>query len=188
MRTTLTAQPFIPEIRGCLTKAKKSQYYQAILTYTDGAGCEVRKSRSTRQTRKSDAYRVMMQMIQDEKDSLKSAAPGTIFVDFLRYWLNEVIVATVEDTTWNGYRMNLENHVIPFFEPFGLRLRDIRPLHIQRFIEAKLKASEDGKVLKASFRTTVLRKLENGAGLRAVPGADRGKPGQDGQGAKGQTV
>ena len=150
MSTALTTQSFIPEIRGCLTKAKKSKYYQAVLTYKDGAGCEVRKSKSTKQTRKSDAYIVMMQMIEDEKDALKTAAPGTIFVDFLRYWLNEIIVTTVEDTTWNGYRMNLENHVIPFFEPFGLRLRDIRPLHIQRFIEAKLKPSEDGSVLKAA--------------------------------------
>ena len=59
MSTAFTAQPYIPEIRGCLTKPKKSQYFHAVLTYLDGAGCEVRKSKSTRQARKTDAFKVI---------------------------------------------------------------------------------------------------------------------------------
>jgi len=151
MRTTLNMQQQpIPEIRGCLTKPKKSQYYQAVLSYTDSAGCEVRKSKSTRQSRKTEAFRVMMQMIEDEKDSLKTPALSSSFTDFLRHWLNEVIVSSVEETTWNGYRMNLENHVIPYFEPFELRLKDLRPVHIQRFMDSKLIPADDGTVLKAA--------------------------------------
>jgi len=143
-------QPQIPEIRGCLTKPKKSQYFQAVLMYTDGAGHEVRKSKSTREARKSDAFLVMMQMIQDEKDLLKTAAPGTMLTDFLRFWLEEVIVKTVEETTWNGYRMNLENHIIPYFEPLQLRLKDVRPLHIDGFMEYALQAKDNGRQLKAA--------------------------------------
>ena len=151
MSTALAMQQSqIPDIRGCLTKPKKSQYFQAVLMYTDGAGHEMRKSKSTREARKSDAFLVMMQMIQDEKDLLKTAALGTMLTDFLRFWLEEVIVKTVEETTWNGYRMNLENHIIPYFEPLQLRLKDVRPLHIDGFMEYALQVKDDGKQLKAA--------------------------------------
>ena len=126
------------EIRGCLSKHKKSQYYQAILIYVNECGQEVRKSRSTKQSRKSEAFKVMMKMIVKEEELLRKPAPGTYFVDFLEYWINEVIVKEIEETTWNGYKRNVFDHIIPYFKPLELRMRDLRPAHIIRFVEDKI--------------------------------------------------
>ena len=139
------------EIRGCLSKHKKSQYYQAILIYVDESGCEIRKSRSTKQARKSEAFKIMMQMIVEEEDLLRRPAPGTYFVDYLKYWINEVIVKEIEETTWIGYQRNILDHIIPYFEPQKLRMRELRPAHIIRFVEDKIDhgALKDGSSLKA---------------------------------------
>ena len=126
------------EIRGCLSKHKKSQYYQAILIYVDDRGQEIRKSRSTKQSRKSEAFKVMMRMIVEEEELLRKPAPGTYFVDFLKYWINEIIVKEVEETTWAGYQRNVIDHIIPYFEPLKLRMRDLRPAHIIKFVEDKV--------------------------------------------------
>jgi len=147
----ITEQPKHIEIRGCLSKHKKSQFYQAILVYTDGAGCEVRKSRSTKQARKSDAYQVMMRMIQEDEETLYTASPGTMLVDFLQYWLDEVIHDQIEETTYCGYQLNVRNHIIPYFTPFKLRLKDLRPVHIQRFLDFKVtNPNGSSKSLKAT--------------------------------------
>ena len=75
MSTVLTQQePAQIQIRGCLSKHKKSQYFQATLIYVNEAGEEVRKSRSTKMAKKTDAFRVMMQMITEEDESLKKPA------------------------------------------------------------------------------------------------------------------
>jgi len=152
MSTILTTQePEQIEIRGCLSKHKKSQYFQAILIYKDSAGEEVRKSRSTKKARETEAYHVMMQMIEEEKKAIYTASPGTVFVDFLQYWLNEIIIKTVEETTYNGYVLNMDNHIIPYFKPLKLRLKDVRPIHIQRFLDYKLdNGACDGGPLKAT--------------------------------------
>lgn len=139
------------EIRGCISKHKKSQYFQAILQYKDKAGFEVRKSRSTKMNNKTEAYRVMLQMIEEEQTLIHTESPGTLLVDFLKYWLDEVIVSQVESTTHNGYTMNIHNHIIPYFKSLKLRLKDVRPVHIQRFLDDKsMHGSLDGKPLRPS--------------------------------------
>ena len=137
-------QVYIPEIRGCLSKHKKSQYYQAILIYNDITGREVRKSKSTKQSDKIKATRVMLEMIDDEKMRVQSGrSPSTLFSDFLQHWLDNVIGKTIEETTLNGYRLNVHNHILPYFRPLKLCLKDLRPIHIQNFIDAKMNDPEN---------------------------------------------
>jgi integrase len=61
-----------------------------------------------------------------------------LFADLLQYWLDEIISKTVEETTLSGYQMNVNNHIIPYFKPLKLRLMDLRPIHIQNFINFKM--------------------------------------------------
>jgi len=139
-----TQESFIPEIRGCLSKHKKSQYYQAILIYNDASGCEVRKSQSTKQSDKTKATRVMLEMMDEEKQRVQTGrSSSTLFADFLQSWLDDVIVNTVEETTLNGYRLNVDNHIMPYFKPLKLRMKDLRPIHIQNFIDSKMNDPEN---------------------------------------------
>ncbi|MHB8075797.1 MAG: tyrosine-type recombinase/integrase [Desulfosporosinus fructosivorans] len=69
------------------------------------------------------------------------------FTDFLKDWLNNVIVKQVENTTWESYKLVLEIHVIPYFMENGnLQLQKLQTIHIQKYYEYKLKEGRaDGK-------------------------------------------
>ena len=139
------------KVRGCLSKPKKSQYYQAILIYTDDAGEEYRVSRSTKESSKIKAQKVMLDMAAELEERLHRTDPSSLFADFMEYWLREVICNEVEVTTLNGYRMNLENHIIPYFKPLQLRLRDLRAVHLTQFCEEMShKKKADGNLLSGS--------------------------------------
>ena len=139
------------KVRGCLSKPKKSQYYQAILIYTDDAGEEYRVSRSTKESSKIKAQKVMLDMAAELEERLHRTDPSSLFADFMEYWLREVICNEVEVPTLNGYRMNLENHIIPYFKPLQLRLRDLRAVHLTQFCEEMShKKKADGNLLSGS--------------------------------------
>jgi len=138
------------QIRGCLSRPKKSQYYSAILQWKDNCGEAHRISKTTKKAKLHEAHVEMAKMMENLFEELKTASPGTIFTDFLQHWVDNVIVHEVEETTYVGYQLNMKNHIIPYFEPLKLRIKDVRPLHISQFMEYKMKNGRGkGKPLKA---------------------------------------
>ncbi|MCL1927098.1 MAG: site-specific integrase [Syntrophorhabdaceae bacterium] len=138
------------DIRGCLSKPKKSQFYSAVLQWKDSHGEPHRISKTTKKAKLHEAHVEMARMIEELKEELRTASPGTVFVDFLKHWLETVIVHEVEETTYVGYQLNMSNHIIPYFEPLKLRIKDVRPVHITQFMEYKIKyGSEKSGPLKA---------------------------------------
>jgi integrase len=65
------------------------------------------------------------------------------FVEFLEYWLHEIIRPQIEETTYEGYRKNFSTHIQPYFLPFNLKLADVRLAHLQKFVNDM---SKNGKV------------------------------------------
>jgi len=151
MNVSLTpAEPFQIEIRGCLSKPKKSQFYSAVMQWKDSYGEAHRVSKTTKKAKLHEAHVVMAKMIEELHNEIRTGSPGTVFTDFLQYWLDNVIVHEVEETTYVGYQLNMKNHIIPYFKPLNLRVKDVRPLHITQFMEHKMKVgTEKGKPLKA---------------------------------------
>lgn len=146
-----TQEPTQAKIRGCLSRPKNSQYFQAILQWADSFGEPHRVSRSTKKSKENEAYHVMMQMIDELEEELRTASPGTVFVDFLQFWLDEIIIKKVEETTYNGYVLNMKNHIIPYFKPLKLRVKDVKPIHIHQFIEHELQyGGKDSGPLKSA--------------------------------------
>ena len=146
----IPAEPFEIEIRGCLSKPKKSQYYSAVIQWKDICGEAHRLSKTTKKAKLHEAHVEMARMIRELGEELKTSSPGTTFTDFLQYWLNNVIIKEVEETTYVGYQLNMKNHIIPYFKPLNLRVKDMRPLHITQFMEYKMKnGTGKGKSLKA---------------------------------------
>ena len=138
------------EIRGCLSKPKKSQYYSAILQWVDFCGIPQRISRTTKKSKETEAFLIMAKMIEELKEDIKTASPGTSFCDFLQFWLDNVIINEVEETTYVGYQMNVNNHIIPYFRALKLRVKDVRPVHIVNFMNYKMAhGAKNGGRLKA---------------------------------------
>ena len=55
-----------------------------------------------------------------------------LFSDYMLYWL-KIIRSSVEQTTWSGYCFNVNNHIVPYFEPTGITLGGLQARHIQSF-------------------------------------------------------
>ena len=145
-----TVDPPEIEIRGCLTKPKKSQYFSAVLQWKDSYGESYRVSKTTKRSKLHEAHVEMARMIEALADELRTASPGTVFTDFMQFWVDNVIIHEVEETSYVGYQLNVKNHIIPYFMPLKLRVRDVRPLHISQFLEHEMKCgARKGGPLKA---------------------------------------
>jgi len=83
-----------------------------------------------------------------EYESLKVDLSKDIeFIVFLKEWL-ENVKPSIEITTFEAYRQVVYNQLIPFYEPKKLKLRDVTSLHIQKYVNFKLKSASANTVRK----------------------------------------
>ena len=54
------------------------------------------------------------------------------FVGYIKKWLNEVITQ-VDIVTYEGYKTDTENHLIPYFEQKNLMLQDVKIADIEKY-------------------------------------------------------
>ncbi|MDQ5983015.1 MAG: Tyrosine recombinase XerC [Eubacteriales bacterium SKADARSKE-1] len=78
------------------------------------------------------------------------------FSDYLMHWL-EKKKNKVELTTYDGYRMQIEKHILPYFEKRKLKLSEIKPFHIGEFYEFEF---ESGKRIGEGGLSTRTIKLQ----------------------------
>lgn len=131
---------------GCL-KVRHDTYY-AVLNLKEG-GKYKQKWISTKLSTKgnkrkaAEALTAILSEYEDEdKGSNEEAVSNTndiLFSDYLMLWL-EKKKNKVEVTTFDGYKMQVEKHIAPYFAQKGLKLSDLRPSHIGEFYELKLQA------------------------------------------------
>jgi integrase len=91
-----------------------------------------------------DAARKLAEALQ-QRDTGTDLSPGRLTVgDYLRRWLRDYAAHNVAPSTLTRYRGIIENHLIPALG--SLRLRDLRPGHIQdayaRFLGPEGRASK----------------------------------------------
>ncbi len=63
---------------------------------------------------------------------------SVLFVNYIREWLIRK-KADVQLSTWEGYEIYVTCHIIPYFEPLGLKIDQVTPKHIQDYYESRLK-------------------------------------------------
>ncbi len=75
----------------------------------------------------------------DEKTTAgadEARAPDILFTDYVQQWVIRK-KPLVELSTWEGYQIYAERHIIPYFEPLKLSLRELKPKHIQDYYYCK---------------------------------------------------
>ena len=110
---------------------------------------------------------------RDFEEKYLSPASDMLFVTYIKRWL-EKKKNTIELSTWEGYQIYAEKHIIPYFESKKLSLADIKPQHIKEYYEHKYASGRlDGKpgglsiasikkhgiVLKEVFNSAVVEDL-----------------------------
>lgn len=118
-------------------KIKNDRYY-AVINYKEGTqhkqkwvalGLPVKNNK-----RKAEA---MLDEIKKQYEEAYSTPGGdSLFVTYIRQWLRAK-KPLIELSTWEGYQIYAEKHIIPYFEPMKLSLRDIKPQHIKEYYEHK---------------------------------------------------
>ena len=127
-------------------KVKNDKFY-AVINYKEGSaykqkwislGLPVKNNK-----RRAEAMLEEIRLKFEEEYS----TPGgdMLFVVYIRRWL-EKKKPLIELSTWEGYQIYAERHIIPYFEPMGLTLREVKPHHIKQYYDYKfVNGRLDGK-------------------------------------------
>lgn len=127
-------------------KEKSGRYY-AVVSYKEGdahkqkwvaLGLPVKNNK-----RKAEA--MLPEIRRKYEEAYSTSCGDTLFTTYLRAWL-EKRRSLVEMSTWEGDQIYVERHIIPYFEPLKLTMRQIRPQHIKDYYEYKYTSGRiDGK-------------------------------------------
>lgn len=160
-----------------IKRLKDGEYYYVVLNlYENGkrklkwipTGLRVKGN-------KKKAELFLRASLQEYGQKQKSqAVPGhnMRFSDWVRQWL-DASKARVDDITWQGYSVNAETHVLPYFDELGISLSDVTRQVLQVYIDFKAtKGRKDGSgglapksiqhlrsILHQSLKAAVLREL-----------------------------
>ena len=127
-------------------KIKNDRYY-AVINYKEGRvykqkwvalGLPVKNNK-----RKAEAK---LEEVRRQYEVAYELPSGDIlFTTYLRQWVQDK-KPFIELSTWEGYQMYAERHIIPYFEPLQLTLRELKPQHIKDYYQHKYTAGRlDGK-------------------------------------------
>ena len=124
----------------------KGDNYYAIITYYEE---EVRKVKWVAlHLTTSDPKKEVMARLQEIETYYgeRFASNGKVlFTTYLESWV-EHRRGLVANSTWEGIWTYAHKHIIPYFEPMKLTLRDLSPLHIQDYYNFKYNDGRcDGK-------------------------------------------
>lgn len=125
----------------CSLQTKKDYYY-AVLNYKDKeTGKFKTKWLSTKLKVKGNlrkAERMAEDFRRDFEKSLNantfvtSSASHILFSNYMKEWL-DTIKHNVEENTFAGYSLMINNKIIPFFESLSITLAELKPVYIQSF-------------------------------------------------------
>ena len=85
--------------------------------------------------------------VPPSEERKRELCPEMLFTDYMRHWL-KITRSTVKETTYASYRLNVENHIIPYFERLGVTLEGLQARHIQSFYLDRLEHVKASSVLR----------------------------------------
>lgn len=70
-----------------------------------------------------------------------------LFTDYLKQWLEDM-KPSVEAATYDGYSLIVLKHIEPYFSKYGLKVKDVTPSHIQKYINVKMETLSPNTIHK----------------------------------------
>lgn len=127
-------------------KEKAGRYY-AVINYKEGTkykqkwvsiGLPVKNNK-----RKAEAK--LAEILKEFEEQYQTPTDSVLFVDYIRYWLIKK-KPLIELSTWEGYQIYAESHIIPYFQQYNLLICDVKPHHINEYYRVKYSSGRlDGK-------------------------------------------
>jgi len=137
-----------------LTKTGRKNYYAVLNVYGDD-GKRRRKWVDTgipvKGGKKGDATKFLTNLLAEYNDSGVDVTNDVLFVDFMVQWL-DTLKLSVSASTFDGYiKNNIKPHIMPYFEPKKLKVKDVTPAVIQKYINDNLAKLSPNTVRKHLF-------------------------------------
>jgi len=128
---------------GTVQVKKGRPNYYIVLGYIDSSGKRIRPWITTDIPVKGNNKRlanIRLKEVLHEYESKKiDLSKDILFTDFLKQWLENLYLSkSIAQTTYDAYKMTLNAHLLPHFNPLLLKVRDIEPRHIQKYVNEKL--------------------------------------------------
>ena len=150
-------------------KIKNDRYY-AVINYKEGKAYKQKWIAlglpAKNNKRKAEAMLDEVKKTFEERYAMP--AGDMLFVTYIKQWLDRK-KPLIQMSTWEGYEIYATKHIIPYFEPMKLSLRDLRPQHIKNYYEFKYvhgrMDGKDGGLSIASIKkhAIVIREVLNDA-------------------------
>ncbi len=132
---------------------KKGNVYYAVIGEKDACGMWKYKWINTKCEEKGEAAKVLREILTQKENETYINPSKITFSDFMLDWLDNTIKNQIEVTTWDGYTTNIKTHISPYFKEKGIKLQELKPIHLQKYFDDKYKSGRvDGKGgLSANF-------------------------------------
>ncbi|MCL2775251.1 MAG: site-specific integrase [Oscillospiraceae bacterium] len=137
-------------------KKDRPNYY-IVLDYVDPTGKRKRPWISTDIPVKGNNKRLANTKLKEVLTEYESPniaqnidfGKDVLFTDFMTQWLETLINSkSIYPTTYDGYKLILNSHIIPYFEPLKIKVKDLTPAHIQKYVNDKMKTLSPNTVIK----------------------------------------
>ncbi|MCL2199098.1 MAG: site-specific integrase [Defluviitaleaceae bacterium] len=91
-----------------------------------------------------------LQEVLEEYRSLKvDLCNDVFFIDFMHQWLETLSrTMSIARSTYDTYSMVFNVHIRPYFQGLNLRLKELTPTHIQKYVNFKLASLSPNSVIK----------------------------------------
>jgi len=133
-----------------LTKNGRKNYYAVLNVY----GEDSKRRRKWIDTgvpvagnNKRLANKRLQEILSEYSNGYVDLTKDASFINFMEQWL-EVHKLSIAPTTYDGYRIALNTHIVPYFDKKKLRLSDVTPAIIQGYVNFKLKTLSPNTVRK----------------------------------------
>ena len=131
----------------------KNNKYQAVLSYkqdnkwkTKWVSTKISAVKGNKKLANAKLEEIKKQF-QEEINSDHIDNEEILFVEYMKKWL-KMIKASVEETTYNGYKGIVNGRLTEYFSNKKITLQDIKPKHIQDFYQYLLDDGLSGNTVK----------------------------------------
>ena len=128
-------------IKGSLHTKSGGKNYYAVISGYDGNGKRQQKwintDVSVKGNNKRKAEARLAEILAEYGEGGITVAKDVYFADFMVQWL-ETLKIHIAPTTYDGYKYILNSHILPFFNQRRLKVKDVTPAVIQKYVNTKL--------------------------------------------------
>jgi integrase len=115
---------------------KRNDYYYIIVDKRkEGQGREVK---ATGTKSKKEGEKLLIDLQYKIQNNMYGSTNKTLFIDFLEEWLNDYVKKNCRETTYQGYKLIIQTHLIPHFKKINVALSELTPMMIQKYYYKKL--------------------------------------------------